>query len=115
MRRVWSTAVISVLAFAAVTPVPVRASATPASIAAAAYARLSPAQRIGQLFMVGVSASGASAHTRDLLSKYDVGNVILTGPSHAGISAVATRVAPTRATTAHSGVLPFVAVDQEGG
>lgn len=109
----------------------VTASALSAAVAAAgghgtdgyrareAYARMSPAQRIGQLFMVGVdSAAGPTAAELAVLKAHAVGSVFLGGRSDAGVAA-------TRALTDHlrtalassspSGVGILVATDQEGG
>src|SRR5436305_6667783 len=88
---------------------------TPASVAAAAYARMTKAQRIGQLFMGAVPDTGATLDARTLLARYRVGNVVLLGQSYAGTTAVASRLKPVRQATTRAGVLPFMAVDQEGG
>lgn len=75
-------------------------------------------QRVGQLFMVGTPATGASAATLREITRDHVGNVILTGRSTAGVKATARvtaalqgRVGP--ASTA--GTRLFIATDQEGG
>jgi beta-N-acetylhexosaminidase len=47
--------------------------------AQAAYDRMSQAQRIGQLFMVGTPVTGLGAATRTAITTYHVGNVVLTG------------------------------------
>lgn len=75
-------------------------------------------QRVGQLFMVGTSASQSPSVARGQITRFHVGNVMLTGRSHAGTRAPA-RIArelqaqTTRAATA--GVRLLVATDQEGG
>ena len=91
------------------------ASGSPSDPVMSAYRALTPAQRIGQLFMVGTSVSGASSSTRAALANYHVGNVVLLGATSRGVSGVAAVVSPLRRTTTQAGVLPYVAVDQEGG
>jgi len=109
---------VAALSVPLVVAAPLAARATspsPATLAARAYARMTPAQRIGQLFMVGSSASGSTTTSRSTLTRYRVGNVILMGATTAGISGVAAVVAPVRRATTQAGVYPWVAVDQEGG
>jgi beta-N-acetylhexosaminidase len=116
MRRIQAGAAVATVAMVLLgTPVPAGAATTAQSRAAAAYARMTVAQRIGQLFMVGAPSTGASASRRATLAKYDVGNVLLLGASTGGVSSVAAAVAPLRRTTTQASVRPFVAVDQEGG
>ncbi|MDQ1726347.1 MAG: beta-N-acetylhexosaminidase, partial [Frankiaceae bacterium] len=91
------------------------AAPTPAAMAAAAYARMTTAERVGQLFMGAVPATGSTATARTILARYHVGNVILVGKSTAGVQATATLVAPVRRGATYEKVLPFVAADQEGG
>ena len=97
--------------------VPRAEAATAAEVAQAAYNRMSNAQRIGQLFMVGTPASGLSSAAATAIGTYHVGNVILTGRSTAG-------AAPIRALTARldrlagaatAGVPLWISTDQEGG
>lgn len=90
-------------------------SDTAATTAKAAYARMSRAQRIGQLLMAAVPSTGSSSALRTLLARYHVGNVVLIGQTMAGTSGVAAVVGPVRKVTTEAGVLPYVAVDQEGG
>jgi Beta-glucosidase-related glycosidases len=75
-------------------------------------------QRVGQLFMVGTPATYAYQTTLDDITNLHVGNVFLSGRSHAGVVATRAvvdqfidRVAP--ASTGDVGL--FVATDQEGG
>ena len=80
--------------------------------------QMSLAQRVGQLFMVGTPATGASVATLHAISRQHVGSVILTGRSHRGVLATAkvSAALQSRATTrATDGVRLFVATDQEGG
>ena len=80
--------------------------------------RMSLPQRIGQLFMVGTPATSASPRTLSQISRFHVGNVMLTGRSYAGTRTPA-RVAAAmqaRATDRATGhVRLLVATDQEGG
>lgn len=91
---------------------------SPATAAQAAFARMSEAQRIGQLFMVGGPATGIGSATVTAISRYHVGNLILTGRTYAGASAVRGVTSAADALTtgaATAGVPLFVATDQEGG
>jgi beta-N-acetylhexosaminidase len=101
---------------AALAAVPV--AATPSATAAAVYNRMTQAQRIGQLFMVGGSVQGPGSATTTAISKYHVGNLILTGRTTAGaapVRAVAGRMDALTTGAATAGVPLFVATDQEGG
>ena len=94
------------------------AAATPQSAAAAVYNRMTQAQRIGQLFMVGgaVTVPGSAATTA--ISRYHVGNLILTGRTTAGanaVRAITSRMDALTTGAATAGVPLFVATDQEGG
>ncbi|GAA5026746.1 hypothetical protein GCM10023258_20810 [Terrabacter aeriphilus] len=96
----------------------VTAVQTPAQAAQAAYDRLTTAQRIGQLFMVGGPATGLGATTESMITRYHVGNVVLTGRATTGAAPVrvVTSRAGTLATSAATGDVPLlVAADQEGG
>jgi beta-N-acetylhexosaminidase len=109
-----TAAVLMVLAGPAAVP-SATAGDTALATAKAAYARMTGAQRIGQLLMAAVPSTGSSSSLRTKLSRYHVGNVILIGQTYAGADAVAHVVAPVRRVTTEAGVLPYVAVDQEGG
>ena len=90
----------------------------PASDARVILNRMSEAQRIGQLFMVGGTATGVGSSTLSAISSYHVGNVILTGRSAEGVSHTrsVTNGLQARATlSATLGVPLFVGTDQEGG
>jgi beta-N-acetylhexosaminidase len=94
------------------------AATTPAALAQAAYARMTQAQRVGQLFMVGTPATGLSTAAATAISSYHVGNLILTGRSYAGPAPVRylAAAADRRTTsTATAGVPVYLATDQEGG
>lgn len=81
----------------------------------AEYVAMTPAQRVGQLLMIGVETTHVTASGLRHLQAYDVGNVILNGNSHRGRSRTATTTARlTRALTV-AGAAPFISTDQEGG
>jgi beta-N-acetylhexosaminidase len=91
------------------------ATPTPHQVAAAVYARMTTAQRIGQLFMAGVPSTGATRAELDVLRKARIGNLILTtdtAKSHASVRAVSSSLV---AGLNFAGVEPFISTDQEGG
>ncbi|HEX6011584.1 MAG TPA: hypothetical protein VFY87_07235, partial [Geminicoccaceae bacterium] len=61
----------------AATAEPAETAATAASV----FARMSEAQRLGQLFMVGTPAASVDPTTRAQIGRYHVGNAMLTGRS----------------------------------
>jgi beta-N-acetylhexosaminidase len=92
-----------------------RTNASSQALARAAYARMTPAQRIGQLFMAGVPSDGSSSADRSLLRTYSVGNVILdfdTTKSRVAIRRVTKQLTPA---VREAGVAAFISTDQEGG
>jgi beta-N-acetylhexosaminidase len=88
---------------------------TAVTVAASAYAHMTPAERIGQLFMAGVPSSGASKAAVRLLARHDVGDVILDHNTAKSLARIhrGTRQLVRRLRTA--GVAPFISTDQEGG
>ena len=116
-----SAAALLLAAMSVVTDVPASAapgSDTPSASTPAqrALARMTPDQRVGQLFLIGVPASGtpASAELR-VLRDDDIGSFFLRGRSSAGVLATAKVVTRTAPAATHAGVQPLVATDQEGG
>ncbi|HKG51908.1 MAG TPA: glycoside hydrolase family 3 N-terminal domain-containing protein [Actinomycetales bacterium] len=97
---------------------PAEPAAPAVDLAALTLARMSLSQRVGQLLMVGSRATSADPRTLNAVTRYHVGNVMLTGRSTAGVRATA-RVSAAlqrRATVkATAGVRLHVATDQEGG
>jgi beta-N-acetylhexosaminidase len=98
------------------------AASTGNSAAAAAglnvFKEMTPAQRIGQLFMVGGPVSGLTSATTSAISRYHVGNLILTGRTTAGAPPVRSVTSASDAVAgavATAGVPLFIATDQEGG
>jgi beta-N-acetylhexosaminidase len=93
-------------------------ASVPAGGAQAVFNRMTEAQRIGQLFMVGGPATGVGSATLSAISSYHVGNVILTGRSAQGVSATRAITAGLQAragAAATAGVPLFISSDQEGG
>ena len=83
-----------------------------------AYEKMTPVQRIGQLFMVGGPVTGLTSATTLAISRYHVGNLILTGRTTAGappVRAVTGASDAVAGTAATAGVPLFIATDQEGG
>ncbi len=85
------------------------------SQARAEYAAMSERQRIGQLFMVGVDATGPTAAQLNKLESLDVGNIILNGNSHRSRHHVALLTANLASHLTVAGAAPFISTDQEGG
>ncbi|PWJ25220.1 beta-N-acetylhexosaminidase [Branchiibius hedensis] len=85
--------------------------------AATVVSRLTLAQQVGQLFMVGNRVGSVSATTRRQVATYHVSNVMLTGRSHAALGSVAgvNRSLQALTGTSTAGVRLFIATDQEGG
>lgn len=104
---------------ARVTPAGSPAAATPPATAAVlagrAYARMTPHQRVGQLFLAGVDVSGPSRADVAALSGAHAGGVFLAGRSYAGLAAVRALAGRLRSDATQAGVAPYVATDQEGG
>jgi beta-N-acetylhexosaminidase len=86
--------------------------------AASVLARMTPAQRVGQLVMVSAALSGVTQASKDAVTRYHVGSVFLSGRSSAGVSSVrsmTTNLQSLATPAATAGVPLLVAVDQEGG
>ncbi|MEO6502092.1 MAG: glycoside hydrolase family 3 N-terminal domain-containing protein [Jatrophihabitantaceae bacterium] len=118
MRCSRVTGLVLGIAVLSVSPAPGASAGVPAGGAQAVFNRMSEAQRIGQLFMVGGAATGVGSATLAAVSTYHVGNVILTGRSAQGVSATraVTNGLQARAGSAATGGVPlFVSSDQEGG
>lgn len=88
--------------------------ATP-SRADAAYDRMTPQQRVGQLFMFGMTTTGPSQEMYAAMAEHAGGNVFLRGQSDDGADAVRAVTDEIAATTTFAGVRPFISADQEGG
>ena len=101
---------------------PPSASASPASptptvsCAAQVFGRLTEAQRVGQLFLVGVTDDIAGPQTAAALQQYHFGSLLLV-PTSEGVAALAAATAHMQAlgTATNGGVRMFIAANQEGG
>lgn len=80
-----------------------------------AYDALTPRQRVGQLFMFGVTTTGPTEEMYAALEEYEAGNVFLRGQSDEGVAAVREVTDRVAESTTYAGVRPFVSADQEGG
>lgn len=106
----------------AVTSSPSTASPSPASpspsvsCAAQVFGRLTEAQRVGQLFLVGVTDDIAGPQTTAALQQYHFGSLLLY-PTSEGVTALAAATAHMQAlgTANDGGVRMFIAANQEGG
>jgi beta-N-acetylhexosaminidase len=93
------------------------ASPTPSvSCAAQVFGRLTEAQRVGQLFLVGVTDDIAGPQTTAALRQYHFGSLLLY-PTSEGVTALAAATAHMQAlgTANDGGVRMFIAANQEGG
>ena len=108
----------AVLSAAIGAPVPVHHERPAPSAAEVVLDRMSLAQQVGQLFMVGTPAVEVDPRTKAQISRFHVGNVMLTRRSYDGVRLPA-RVSRTMqrqvSEPATAGVPLFVATDQEGG
>jgi beta-N-acetylhexosaminidase len=98
------------------TPTPV--ATTPVSCAAQTLASLTEPQRIGQLFMLGLTNNRLDASERAAIAQLHFGSMWFTAKTSAGVAAVrsvadAVQAQATRAATGRVGF--FVAANQEGG
>lgn len=92
--------------------------AAPESCAAEVYGRMTQAQRVGQLFLVGVASDQPGASVKEAVSSYHFGSLLFTGDYSAASSAIlaATRQMQSLASTAATaGVRLYIAANQEGG
>jgi beta-N-acetylhexosaminidase len=94
------------------------ATATPsAACVTQVYDRMTEAQRVGQLFLVGLSADAAGPVTTAALQSYHFGSLLL-GTTSEGVTALAAATAHMQSLATPSvtgGVRFFVAANQEGG
>jgi len=99
------------------TPTPTEAS-TAAACIAQVYGQMTQAQRVGQLFLVGVSGDLAGPQTQAALRQYHFGSLLLGTNTSAGVAGVrsATAFMQSLATGANTGGARFfIAANQEGG
>jgi beta-N-acetylhexosaminidase len=98
-------------------PAPTEAS-TAAACVAQVYGRMTLAQRVGQLFLVGLSGDTAGPATEAALRQYHFGSLLLGSDTAAGAAGVgaATTFMQSLATGANTGGARFfIAANQEGG
>jgi beta-N-acetylhexosaminidase len=91
------------------------AAPTPRAVAIAAYDRMTPAQRVGQLFMAAMPTTGGSAAQITVLRSHDIGNVILVNSTTASRATVRAGTKTLASNLTETGVAPFISTDQEGG
>ncbi|MBM6622385.1 glycoside hydrolase family 3 protein [Micrococcaceae bacterium RIT802] len=95
------------------------ASATPGQSAAQQLLdTLTLEQRVGQVLMMGVPATGAGASGLAIMKQQHVGNTFLKGRSTAGVDATAAAVRKIESTVSQrttGGIGQFISTDQEGG
>ena len=92
-------------------------AAAPASCVARVYDGMTEAQRVGQLFLVGLSADAAGPVTTAALQAYHFGSLLLT-PTSEGVTALAAATAHMQSLATQpvtGGARFFVAANQEGG
>jgi beta-N-acetylhexosaminidase len=107
---------------------PAQASSPPSSLSlettaavptpAQQLAKLTLDQRIGQVVMGGVPATGASSSDLAMIKRYHMGNIFLSGRSSKGVAATRKVTDALRATVSSrstGGTPLFIATDQEGG
>ena len=98
---------------------PAAPSAEPESCATAVYKWMTQAQRVGQLFLVGMPAAGdPGAEVRNAVRAHHFGSVLFVGDSTTGVAAIreqtrSVQALATRTATASTRFL--VAANQEGG
>jgi beta-N-acetylhexosaminidase len=79
---------------------------------------MSTAQRVGQLFMTGVSSTGMTTSEADVITRGKVGSAFLMGRTTGGTAAVKSLTARVRSrgpSVSGSKLGMFIATDQEGG
>jgi beta-N-acetylhexosaminidase len=89
-----------------------------AACVAQVFGRLTPAQRVGQLFLVGLSADAAGPLTTAALQQYHFGSLLFAMDTSEGVSAAAaatTHMQSLATASITGGVGFFIAANQEGG
>lgn len=103
---------------AGLTSSPAVPNAAPASCADQTLSKLTEAQRVGQLFLVGMSGDSAGSATATAEHQYHFGSLLFAANTSAGAQQVAstTKFVQSLATPADTGgVRFFLAANQEGG
>lgn len=99
------------------------AAASPKTVASLScaqrvYARLTEPQRVGQLFLTGLTADAAGPVTEAAFAKYHFGSVLLATDTSEGTAAMSAATAHIQALATPAmtgGVRFFIAANQEGG
>ena len=109
-------AVPSVTARPASPPAQAQVPAPAQSCVSQVFDGLTQAQRVGQLFQVGI-ANDPSSEVAKAVQAYHFGSVLYVGTNTAGVAAVQSRSAALQAQAARAtgGVRFFIAANQEGG
>lgn len=97
---------------------PIPTASEKASKSQELLATLNSQEKIGQILMAGIPATGSSAQDRANISENSLGNVFLRGRSSAGVSGTKTvvdRVKKTISSGQNIEIAPWVSTDQEGG
>ena len=93
------------------------AASAPASCALQAFSRMSEAQRVGQLFLVGIAGAPAG-DVAQAVRTYHFGSLLWQGTSTAGLAAdrqASQAIQALASSAATAGVRFFIAANQEGG
>ena len=93
------------------------AASAPASCAVQAFSRMSEAQRVGQLFLVGIAGAPAG-DAAQAVRTYHFGSLLWQGTSTAGLAAdrrASQAIQALASSAATAGVRFFIAANQEGG
>jgi beta-N-acetylhexosaminidase len=96
---------------------PAAPAAAPASCPAQVFAKMSEAQRVGQLFLVGIAGASA-ADVAQAVRTYHFGSLLWQGTSTAGVAAdrqASQAIQELTSPAATAGVRFFIAANQEGG
>ena len=99
-------------------PAPSRAAGTRSSCAGQVLARMTLAQRVGQLFIVGLAGSALDAATAQAIRMYHFGSVSFIATDTAGVAGVGAVTRAVQSLTSPrvtGGARFFVAANQEGG
>ena len=99
-------------------PTPSAAPGTPASCASRVLARMTLAQRVGQLFIVGLAGSVLDQATAQAIRAYHFGSVSFIATDTAGVAGVGAVTRAVQSLTSPQvtgGARFFVAANQEGG
>lgn len=88
---------------------------TPRQIAVSTYQHLTPAQRVGQLFMAGVPSAGPTREDMRLLQQHAVGSVILNLNTSKSLRVLRRHNAKLSTQLAVDKTAPYISTDQEGG